>query len=650
MQRVLMLLIVAALAGAAWWIAAGAGPGSGDDEATDEGLVVHVHVLDRAGQPVTPAQVVQVYDQTRAKVDAAGHARLTNVSLRADEAPSAEAFALALKPLARHHAQRRGYPPAVSQRADGSWDVRYALHAHGILRIHVEAVNLGTSKAFLERDEPLQRWEPVGGHAVVRPGSVVDFRIFEGWDAPGDDGKLAVRLAGEPDAEGIVGVATQRILVDAPSPGHTAQLKLVPEPVDPIAGVVRVAQGEQPPTLRGRMLVRQIQDDGSKLDLGEIPIDDEGSFVFRDAGTGRYELVAGLDFVPGLITTNAQGGDYLELETPGRARWVVLEHEGFDTRGTDARFFVTPTEAWSEAYPFATTIHDLTLDSWKARMYGQIGVDWQGPSSVGRPAMPPGWHEPPAIPGDGRTLIALPGPGDWRLEARGEGTSRRPPLHATTTVTLADDASELVHPVLLADAPHAPLTVHVDPKDWGDARSVTVRVGSRKRTVVRGGRMEATLTHVPTEDGFLPRRVRADWDDDRMAPWFAAAARTDDGALVALTARARRGGRLAIRLLGPRAAGMTFTLVASLTGGEPGMPAARLTRRGVAPVWVSDAALAPGDYKLGSLGLEAERAAPNGHRPLTMMAALADGGGRAWLSVAIKAGETTAVDFELPAK
>lgn len=644
MARPVILLLVAALAAAAWWIAASAGPGGARAPADDQGLVVHVFVADREGKPITPAQVIQVYDEARAQVDDRGYVRLTDVTLRADEQPSAEAFTFALKPLARHHALRRGFAPTATQRDDGSWEVRYALHAHGILRVHVEAVDLGPSKAFLERDEPLQRWEPVGGHAVVRPGSVVDFRIYEGWDAPGHDGRVPVRLVGEPGSDGVIGVATQRVLVDAPSPGHTAQLKLVPEPVDPIAGLVRVKEGPPPPTLRGRMLVRQIEEDGSRIELGEIPIDDAGEFVFRDAGAGRYELVAGLDFAPGLITTTCEGGDYLELETPGRARWVTLEHAGFDTRGTQAEAFVAPAEAWTEAYPFAPTIHDVLLDAWKATRLAQVGVAWEGPSTVGTPAMPPGWRWPAIVHGDGRTLVPLPGPGAWSVTLHGDGTHERAPLRAATVVSLGDDASEAQATLALEDAPHVPVVVRVSPDDWGEARSVTLQLGSRKRTVVRGGRMETTFAHVATADAFLPQRLQAVWDDDAIAPWYALPTDTP------LEARARQGGRFALRLLGEHAAGLTPALVADVTGLGPGAPAVRLRRHGVEPIWVSTRALPPGSYRFGGLGVEAERAGPAGRRPLTLRYGLAEGGGRAWLALDIEAGKTTTLDFELPTR
>ena len=654
MQRLTALLAVVALAGTAWWIASTVASGpSGDTPTADEGLVVHVHVLDRAGKPVSPAQIVRVYDESRETVDGNGYARLTNVTLRADEEPSADAFTYAFKVLTRGHALRRGFTPEVTERDDGSWDVRYALHAHGTLRVHVEPVNLGTCKAFLERDEPLRRWEPVGGHAVVRPGSVVDFRIYEGWDAPGHDGKIAVRLQGEAGADGVIAIATQRVLVDAPSPGHTAQLKLVPEPVDPIAGVVRVKEGPLPPTLRGAVLVHRVQDDGSRVYMGSVPIDDEGSFVIRDAGTETYELIAGLDFAPGVIEAKAKGGDYLELETVGRARWAVLEHPGFDATASRLHVGIEP-QGGSKTYLPSVLSHDM--QRWQIEAIRQFGPRQRdGAESAEETAA----ISPRVMTGKERTIISLADGGAWKVSLGSEATFTRPAYEGVIELTLPPASSETTTTVEMKAVDHESVTVRVEPEGWQGARSATVTIDHLHRTVVKGGKPEVTFpfvrsphrTSMPSgEARVIKTSVVVTWDDPAIAPQTVELEPLDAGeARPVVVARARPGSHVHLRATGPRAPYATARLLLVLQSpdktDERPPPSIELRRRGIEPIWESVSAVPPGSYQASVSALanvvEAER--EGGFWG-------SFGGIVRVVPLELRAGETTTVDLEFPAK
>ena len=661
MQRLLALLAVAALAGVAWWIAASLASGPANDTAaTDEGLVVHVYVADRAGKAVTPAQIVRVYDEARAAVDAEGHVRLTNVTLRADEAPSAEAFALALKPLARHHALRRGFAPTATERADGSWEVRYALHAHGILRVHVEAVDLGACKAFLERDEPLRRWEPVGGHAVVRPGSVVDFRIYEGWDAPGWDGTLPLRLEGEPGPDGIVAVATQRVLVDAPSPGHTAQIRLVPEPVDPILGSVRVKEGPPPPTLRGTVLVHQVEADGSKVFVGSVPIDDEGSFTIRDAGARRYELVAGLDFAPGVITTEAKGGDFLELETPGRARWVTLEHPGFDATVGRVDVQVMSVEPRGDAGPLPMTVRALELARLEARHRRAFAQAEAAPGNGRHAGTDMMWFAPPLRPGKDRTLVAVAGAGTWQIHLGRAASHTHPPAAGQVEATVGSEASNVVAPIAMAESAHEAVPVRVSPEGWGEARSATVELLGMKRTVVRGGTSDVVFPYVPPpmtvehDDGSTQAAshlLTVTWDDPQIAHAHIELRPVPAGKhREPVVVHAVRGGQLRLRMTGTGAGTLTATASVTLTrpGTDETVAHVDLVRRGVEPVWESTHAAPPGTYDW-SVSLRTTLDEGDGRGPLAYWL-LPSRFGEERPPVRIEAGETASLTYELPSK
>ncbi|MDA1194527.1 MAG: hypothetical protein O2894_05025 [Planctomycetota bacterium] len=537
MQRLAMLLAVASLAGAAWWIAVRpAAP------TVSAGLVVDVEILDRAGQPVTPAQVILVFGGARVTVDGAGRARINNVLLRAGDEPSAEAFAYALRPLSHYHALRRGELPSIQRQPDGSWHARYVLDAHGILRVHAEPVNLGRCRVYLERDEPLQRWEPVGDHAVVRPGSVIDFRIYPGWS------HVPLRLQGDPDADGAIAVAARRLLVTAPSPGHTEQVRIVPEPAAPIAGVVRVGRGPAPPSLSGRVHVSLRGPDGTLTPLSTVAVDADGSFAVRDAGTGEYELVAELDFVPGSTRRLVPGGGYVEFETDAAARWAVLEHADFDARARPVTFQAMGAEG---------ALH--------------------------------------ARPGYGRSIVALPA-GSGTLTAWAEGTPTDVPRRAEAAFTA--EAGEQLLLIEMEPVPDIAVRVRVAPEAWGAARSARVRAGGQSTTLLKGSREDVALAHVALADD-APLLVEIAWDDREAVVtrrWIRRADAEGSGE-VTLDVAPERGGWLAIH--GPAAPTRAAPLVLRLAPAGPGghaPDAITCTRAGFAPLWRSEEAVRPGRY------------------------------------------------------
>jgi len=568
MQRLLLLLVIGSLAGAAWLIAGGL-PASNK---ADEGLVVHVFVADRAGKPVAPAQIIQAYDQKRTLTDGDGYVRLTHVTLRADEEPSGEALSVALKPLTRFHAPRRGFAPTVRKRDDGSWEVRYTLHAHGILRVHVESVALGKSKAFLEPDLPLQRWEPVGGHQVVRPGSVVDFRIYEDWT------KVPLSFEGEPGPDGVPTVATQRLLIDAPSPGHTAQVRIIPEPVDPIAGVVRASKGPTPPTLRGRIVVRKVAEDGSKIEISETPIDDEGGFVVRDAGTGTYELEARLDAFSGATTVTAKGGDYVDLDLQDEALWLVIKHAKLDLQGRKIRWMALPPAG--QASLAAKELRVLLASETETLLSIQ--------------------HQTPFSATDSRYRVALYVPGSAKaLPLRGQAEFGIPPSGMPTGQ------------LALVDVPHATVIVRMDPATWGPATSARVAIGTRTATLVKGAKESVTLEHVAIDSDLhdeevLPNSLVVTWNDAGAAP-FVRALVLADGGRTELTVRRVEGGELTLDDAGlgllRRAPDALFLDLIREDGsavqqGEPEAVArVRLVRSDARLLWRAKAPLQPGRYR-----------------------------------------------------
>ena len=143
----------------------------------------------------------------------------------------------------------------MKTRADGTFEVQFRLRPCGLLRVRVAPTQLGACKAFLAEENRAERWMRVGAHEVVRPGSVVDFRVFPGAR------RLTLRIEGEPDAQGRVAVATRHLVVEAPSPGSVRQVTIEPEPARPILGRVLAGDGPAPPTLAGTVVLNEVVGD-----------------------------------------------------------------------------------------------------------------------------------------------------------------------------------------------------------------------------------------------------------------------------------------------------------------------------------------------------------------------------------------------------
>ncbi len=610
MQRILLLLVIGSLAAAAWFIAH-------QEETPDEGLVVHIYLQDRAGKAVSLAQVIEIYGEKRTRVDSNGYARITGVTLRAGEEPSAEALKYAFKPLAHYHAVRRGFEPTITQREDGAWDVHYALHPHGILRVHVESVALGKCKAYLERDMPLQRWEPVGGHAVVRTGSVVDFRIFEGWDD-----KLPVRLEGKAGPDGVPTVATQRLLIDPPSPGHTSQLRIVPEPVDPIAGVLVFTGEPTPPTLRGTLVVRRLAADGSPVEIGRIPIEDDGSFVVRDAGTAEYTLEAWPYAFDGPTTVHTKGGEYVELALETEAHWLVIKHPKLDLQGRAPRWWAqAPLRPGSfQPAPMALTV--LVLGETETLLSIQ--------------------HQMPFDAEDDYYRIALDV----------AGSAKAPPLRGTAEFGIP--ASGLpTGELTLEDVPHATVVVRMDPATWGPSTSARVEVDGQVATLVKGAKDEATFRHVACKPSVgrpegAETTLAVEWNGKAGVP-LQRVLLLDGGAREEIEVRRVEGGFLQYEGTGPgrqpNRGEDIFALLRRadgdvLSSGPPKQKVRiiRLVRKDSRLRWEAEAPLAPGHYdvrvvtKFQSWGYEA----------------WTGDSGDLTFSAEIRAGETTTVKFKRP--
>jgi hypothetical protein len=458
-RRLGITLLALALAVAAWWIMRWANRSG----SATQGLVVHVQLLDRDGAPVTPAQVLRVFDGGRSLVDAHGRVRLAHVVLRAADRPSPEAFAVALEPLARYHATRRGDRPEATRRPDGSWDVRYRLHRCGLLRLTLRPTILGACRAFPEPDPPLQRWEPVGGKAVVRPGATVDFRVFGGWK------QVPVRIQGEADAHGVVAVASRIYFLDVPSPGSVLQKTLTPEPAQPIHGQVALPAGPAPPTLAGTLTVTQIGDDGRRAPLLEVPVAEDGSFLIPTTGLGRYELSASLQFAPEAGVAATRGGESVTVPLPKPAVWCVLRHPGCD----------------------------LAKRRWSARLTPV-------PAQDARPSTPT------VRPGAQQSEVVLPRPGTWRLELDVAGTRTHPPLAADMRI-VAPAAGPHPAEAKLAEVPSGTLVVKTPPGAWSDeVRSARLSVDGRVYTLVRHSLESLEVAHVRAGE----QDVELAWSDD----------------------------------------------------------------------------------------------------------------------------------------
>lgn len=313
-----MTLCVAALGVAAWLIVR---PG----ETPDEGLVVHVHVVDDEGRPLAGAQVQPVYVPGWREVDDSGWRRMNHVVLRAEEEPSPQALRAAVQVRARYYTLRRGTEAEVSRRPDGTWEMRFTLSHHGVFRLTVAESHLGNVKAFLEPDEPEGRWEAMDRGNVARPDAPATYRIYPGMK------RLVVRLVGEPGEMGVVMAATRRYAFAAPAPGFIFERTVTASEVKPILGTVEAAaDGPRPPSLAGRVAITGIQGDGTHMDYGEVPVDHSGSFLIRTVGAGDYELTATCAYLGELAPQLVRGGDAVTLRAAQTNPWLEVIHEGLD--------------------------------------------------------------------------------------------------------------------------------------------------------------------------------------------------------------------------------------------------------------------------------------------------------------------------------
>jgi len=454
-RRLLAAFALLALGAAAWWITRPA-------ERGDEGLVVHVEARDEAGHPLARAQVQRVFAGPAERLDQEGRARLTHVVLRELDVPSPEALARALVVRAPYHALRRGERPTLTPRADGSWTLQIVLRAHGLFRLYVDPADQGEAKAFIEGGGPDVLWEPIAGRQVARSGSPASYRVF------GGAGDLSVRMEGVPDREGTVSVATRKFRFAPPAPGHVVEHVLKPEAVAQILGriVLENGTGAKPPTLRGTVRFSQIEDDGRRIPLALVPIHDDGSFLARRTGKGRYALVAKLALVPGTTTLEAAGGDEVEIRPTGPAAFALLAHPGLDTRQRRAIFALGLGEG-AQGIPAAGIVPDL-----------------------------------------GRTFIALPDAGAYDVTMRVAGTDAQAPLVGTGHVPAGQEG----RPVALAirEVPHGTLVVETTKASWTHARGGTLECLGRHATLLRGLKPSVTLRNLPAGEVVLTLQ----WDND----------------------------------------------------------------------------------------------------------------------------------------
>jgi len=362
-RRILITLCALALGAAAWWIMRSM-------EVPDEGLVVHVRVEDQQGAPLSGAQVQAVYAPGWRKVDGAGRIRLTHLLLRAEEDPSAEALRAALQVRASFYTQRRGFDPTVIRRDDGSWDVRYALHHHGVFRLSLGKTHLGSVKAFLEPDEAGHRWEAMDRGNVARPDAPATYRIYPGIE------RLVVRLVGEPDDDGVVTAATRRYFFDPPAIGHVIEKTVTAEEVKPIIGtVVPPSNGPKPPSLKGTVWIAHVDEEERRVPHSKVDVGHGGTFVARAVGPGRYELRADFAFLADVETHVVRGGDVVELRSARLRPWLVVEHVGLNDAGERrAVFHIDGETAHPQLFSRGTSI--VPVRGTKRRI--QLRVDVPG--------------------------------------------------------------------------------------------------------------------------------------------------------------------------------------------------------------------------------------------------------------------------------
>jgi len=556
-KRIWITLCVATLAAGAWGLMR-------SSPAPNEGLVVEVEVLDQAGHALPKAQVEQVFRPGWQAVDRRGHQRLTHLALRAGEGVSPEALRAAVHVRARFYTLRQGFDPEVRKRADGSWALRFLLHHHGVLRLIVAESHLGAARAFLEPD-PLHRWEAMDRGNVARPGSPAAYRIYPGFE------RIAVRLVGEPDRQGAVGIATRHFFLPPPDAGYVVERTLEPDAVQPILGSVLAPPGPSPPSLGGRLRVSELTPEGARLPLEEVRMQEDGSFVVRTVGAGDYELTAHLDYFPEPLTVLAAGGDVAKLRPPGAPCWAVLEHRGRDLR--NARALLT------------------------RRVPG------------GSPPKPSR-----VFFGQNHSLAPLPGTGSYAFHLDVAGSQTSVPLQGNCLVD-ASDVGPTRAVLKLRPAPSATLVVHTTPESWQQAHGARLSVAGREATLLQGLSEGMTLSNlrVPAAGGRV--LVRIDWDDPAAAPSETRVALVPDQRTQVTLAR-HAGGRLRLRAAGAafamRTSPLPFRYWIAQTDRQQSafLHRPRNHRRGARAIWDVEDRLPAGRYRGSIAGQDEGEAAP----------------------------------------
>jgi hypothetical protein len=458
-RRILLTLCIAALAAAAFWIAR-------RGEKPDEGLIVHVQVEADAGTPLPSAQVQAVYTPGWRQVERSGGLRLTNVLLRAEERPSPDALRRAVQVRAPFYTLRRGSEPIVRPRDDGSWDMSFSLEHHGVFRLSVAETHLGSVKAYLEADEPEHRWEAMDRGNVARPDAPAAYRIYPGLK------QLVVRLVGEPDKNGVVVAATQRIAFDAPGPGFLIEQRVSAVEVAPILGAIEApADGPQPPSLAGLVHVVALGADGSRMEHGSVEVDHSGAFLVRTVGAGDYELEADCPWLEPLEPQLVRGGGSITLRADAVRPWLEVAHSGLTSlQDHDARISYEPGR---RAAP-------------QQRLYAKDHV----------------------------VLALPPGPQPTEVVVEVPGTDTRAPMQGRAALGDLQPGGNAVA-LTLSEVPSGRVVVRVSREALEAAGGATVRLGAgRETTLIAKLAEEATFANVAAGDAV----ITIEWNRGGMAP------------------------------------------------------------------------------------------------------------------------------------
>lgn len=467
-RRLLTALVLATLAAGSWWIARGGG-NAGD---TGSGIRVLVEVVDLDGEPLPEAQVERVFENRRLRVSPEGTAALTDVVLRELDVPSPEALTRAVRVHTPFHALGPDRKPEVTQRDDGAWRMRFELRPHGILRLYVGETHLGPCKAFPEKPWH-DRWvvEPIGGRDVARHGQPASYRVFDYLSEEGNE--ILVRIEGEPDRDGGIGVATRKVRVAIPAPGHVVEQVLEPEQVQVILGQVRVGDGPEPPSLGGKVEITELTEDGTRIPLARVQVPRDGRFIARRTGKGRYELEFDLDFFPGTTTLTVLGGASFDVTPAQPALWLSVEHPGLDLTKRVARVRANPA-GLSET--LATEI----------------------------------------LGGDGVSHVGLTKSGAWRGRLEVEGTNALPPKLISFTAEAGDAGAAQVISTRVEDAPYGRLVVEASEAAFGKARGASVSLErswanatKRTATLIPGLAERAVFEHLTVGS----YELSVDWDE-----------------------------------------------------------------------------------------------------------------------------------------